>query len=298
MSFIQVTTIGRSALEILKQAKQISFRGQSAKGLFLEVDQQRIVFISLSHFPGPLTLNVEPAAAQIQLPVFNSTTRITTDHGDLIFHGISRFTFSQKNTRVWAAAQPSRERPNDIQVLNRLSDALEYLLNNNDSSPLLAALFAMEAYDELPDNNWKDKLDNIRNSFMEMDWNWLKSQLIAFLGIGSGLTPSGDDFVLGFLLALNRFPSHFEVEWLERINHDVVEAAEAKTNTISASLIRCAAEGQADQRLVQAIDDIVLTEKPIEESAAPLLSWGSSSGCDAFVGMYLGVELVVGIKAD
>jgi hypothetical protein len=60
-----------------------------------------------------------------------------------------------------------------------------------------------------------------------------------------------------------------------------------KTTTVSANLIDCAARGQADERLIRALDGIETGELSALECAHALGSWGNTSGLDALIGMGL-----------
>ena len=118
----------------------------------------------------------------------------------------------------------------------------------------------------------------------------LEGGLEAFYGLGSGLTPSGDDLILGMVLALNRCRAWIPDEaGLTRVNEQVIRAARAKTTSLSANLIECATLGQADERLVAALDGILTGNRPVEHCAQDLCSWGSTSGADALVGMALAI---------
>src|SRR5690606_30402866 len=69
------------------------------------------------------------------------------------------------------------------------------------------------------------------------------------LGLGRGLTASGDDFILGFLLLRNRWPAnHADASWAQTLNQAIVDAAYARTTTLSANLIECATRGESDER--------------------------------------------------
>ncbi len=78
------------------------------------------------------------------------------------------------------------------------------------------------------------------------------------LGKGEGLTPSGDDLVVGLLLAARRYPRCCDPllanpAWVQRI----LRLARQKTTWLGACLVESAAEGQADERLVIGLDGIV-----------------------------------------
>ena len=75
----------------------------------------------------------------------------------------------------------------------------------------------------------------------------VKRSLEAFLGLGSGLTPSGDDLVMGFMLALTRWgrgPS--SAEQISFYTLQLLPRALQRTGHLSASLIACAAVNPPD----------------------------------------------------
>jgi len=106
------------------------------------------------------------------------------------------------------------------------------------------------------------------------------------VGLGRGLTPSGDDFIMGLLLAVNRWPGLFgPLPELAELNRLVVAKAYSATTSISANLIESATLGYGDERLISALDGIVTGDLPPEACAANLLALGASSGIDALVGI-------------
>ena len=72
----------------------------------------------------------------------------------------------------------------------------------------------------------------------------------------------------------------------------LIELARQKTTWLAAALIECAAEGQADERLITALDGIITGDLPPEECTRRLLAYGSSSGGDAWLGIGLGFTLI------
>jgi hypothetical protein len=113
------------------------------------------------------------------------------------------------------------------------------------------------------------------------------------LGLGGGLTPWGDDLNLGIILALNRWAdimaTRLDLPYLYR---RISQAARAGTTTLSANLIECATRGQADERLLLALDGILSGTPGPEICASALLSWGSSSGMAVLAGIALGIGVV------
>lgn len=105
--------------------------------------------------------------------------------------------------------------------------------------------------------------------------------LISNLGLGTGLTPSHDDLVIGFLLTLNRY-GHYPY------NDLIIKEAYVRTTTLSANLIECAAQGLADERLIRVVDCIFSGEKN-DRALDEMLGWGESSGFNALIGINIAV---------
>jgi hypothetical protein len=115
--------------------------------------------------------------------------------------------------------------------------------------------------------------------------------IVDLLGTGPGLTPSGDDFVMGLLLAVNRWETENQNQHnLDLFNREIVAAGYQQTTTLSANLIECAAQGLADQRLIDALDWLVSGSETSMQSIDALLTWGSSSGSDVFVGFVVALS--------
>ncbi|MEK6575483.1 MAG: DUF2877 domain-containing protein, partial [Chloroflexota bacterium] len=133
----------------------------------------------------------------------------------------------------------------------------------------------------------------LRESLRNGEWAEAAETMSRLLGLGRGLTPSGDDLILGLLLALNRVetPRWGVSAGIEMLNRLVIEQACKKTTALSANLIECAANGEADERLIAAVDGILTGQPDPSECVRPLSDWGASSGVDALVGMATALTL-------
>lgn len=107
-----------------------------------------------------------------------------------------------------------------------------------------------------------------------------------FVGHGDGLTPLGDDVLVGWL-ALHR-AAGVETPDVD----DVVRRSLARTTTLSATLLDCALEGEVTEPLR---DHLAALGTPREPAArARLEAWGASSG----LGTAHGVDLARAVLAD
>ena len=120
--------------------------------------------------------------------------------------------------------------------------------------------------------------------FIEILSNWLKSPapkerapIKTLLGMGPGLTPSGDDFIGAMLITLHHLK---QKDAQAQLANAVIELAPACTNPISAQHLYAATEGLGSDAFHQ-----VLTSNP--SALGALTSIGHSSGWDALAGLYV-----------
>ncbi len=101
-------------------------------------------------------------------------------------------------------------------------------------------------------------------------------------GLGSGLTPAGDDFLTGIMLwawLAHPSPSSF--------CHLLAETAAPRTTTLSAAWLRAAAEGQCSapwHRLLAMLADGAASAPELEPAARLVLAHGATSGADTLAG--------------
>ena len=108
----------------------------------------------------------------------------------------------------------------------------------------------------------------------------LESGARAIAGLGFGLTPSGDDFLAGFLLGM------FAVDSPALDRRRLYQAARS-LNPFSESLLRCAADGcciEPAQSLIHAL--FAGTPAEVVRHTTRLSAVGASSGADLAAGLY------------
>ncbi len=113
----------------------------------------------------------------------------------------------------------------------------------------------------------------------------------ALLGLGPGLTPAADDFLVGFLAAHKLFSSSFgERIGLDSIKTRLEERAMIKTVPTSSQFLKCALEGIFSEILYLVFDDLRSgAENGGRERIQYFLKWGHSSGADTLTGVVFGL---------
>lgn len=107
------------------------------------------------------------------------------------------------------------------------------------------------------------------------------------IGLGPGLTPSGDDVLVGVEAALHALgrPS---AGFLGRAVGDV----DARTTTVAATLLRHAARGEFAERLhVLLVALLARDDAAIPDALQRAVAWGATSGTDCLVGVLCGLDV-------
>lgn len=132
-------------------------------------------------------------------------------------------------------------------------------------------------------------LSDIRGALLHNDEKRLETALARIIGFGPGLTPSGDDLVLGISLTravYGRFVQSASDIWEAGVRKNL-----DKTCDLSAFFIREALEGSAHEVIERALV-CLLRGEPCEtvDAVNKLISVGATSGCDIGLGMYLALD--------
>jgi Protein of unknown function (DUF2877) len=122
------------------------------------------------------------------------------------------------------------------------------------------------------------------------------------VGLGPGLTPSGDDVLAGMLLALRLLGGALRggtrAVWLaDWLGAAVTSDASDRTTSVSATLLHCAARGQAAAE-VAAVLRAFAGQEPAARAATRLLAAGHTSGADLAWGLAAGCRAALALSAN
>ncbi|WP_432923747.1 DUF2877 domain-containing protein [Microbispora sp. CA-135349] len=118
------------------------------------------------------------------------------------------------------------------------------------------------------------------------------------IGLGPGLTPSGDDMLAGLLVALRHLGAAAGVPravWLaDWLAAAVTYDARTRTTPISATLLHCAARGEASPEVTGVLRGAA-GQQPLEPALHRLLRLGHTSGADLAWGVQIGLSAVLAL---
>lgn len=128
-------------------------------------------------------------------------------------------------------------------------------------------------------------LFRVQHRILEEDWNGAAKMLCPLLGLGGGLTPSGDDFLTGVLAGLQYLaPSHpLRPALADAIRFRLLDPA--TTNIISAAFLQCAMDGRFSDAILSFFELTGDTGDELGTAAGRFLAIGHSSGVDSLSGI-------------
>jgi hypothetical protein len=130
------------------------------------------------------------------------------------------------------------------------------------------------------------RFDAIRSALERNELHAFGAAALRVLGLGHGLTPSGDDFVGGICFALKHAPRDAWRAELPAVLAEIRKAAATSTNVISAALLDDLIDGASYGALHELL--AALQHRPLPEIARAtqaLLDIGATSGADMLAGL-------------
>jgi len=285
---ITVTEVGIIAHTKLAQETEASVMGIISHGLFLLLSSGWVLFLSHDVYRGPLTLNYSPGPGDFSSLKGGLPARVHPDHIAIPERGLVIHT---GQAAPWQAPpRPTVALPLSQRKL-RLALVARTMLARQPASDfglLIPVVLGFEEINKAQVNPAYPLVKRLQLALREGQPADIADCLEAVLGLGAGLTPSGDDLTAGIMLALTRW-GHVLAPDLEIkvLAQDVVQRAYRKTTTLAANLIECASQGQANERLILALDGILSGNADAPTCADYLAGWGHTSGLDTLAGIAL-----------
>jgi hypothetical protein len=138
-------------------------------------------------------------------------------------------------------------------------------------------------------------IEAIAKACLAHDFSMILEQASSLIGLGEGLTPSGDDFIGGLLFCLHSLHNLYPATaWFE-LNEltDFIQKNKSNTNLISFTMLKDHADGQSVAPLHQFINAL-LGFQPLDniiQPASELIQIGHSTGWEMLAGVITGMLL-------
>lgn len=243
-----------------------------------------IVFLSRESYKGPLNANIPWSHLLENIPL-KFQGRI--ENSAYLFDGLD-LVIDCAVTPAWSALDhwnyssfslsfPARDRLiNFLEMLRKISE-------NELISGVLSVLDPATSPIDVSSDPVSLEIQHLSAALSEANRNAVIQSARYFAGRGRGLTPSGDDFLLGIVYGLFSFQHRLRPAQVDLIA-PIIEMVNHRSTLISANLIDCAASGEVDERIGAAFHALLNPDQPLEQPVRELSTWGSSSGMDAAAG--------------
>jgi hypothetical protein len=132
------------------------------------------------------------------------------------------------------------------------------------------------------------RLDDLAHALYSQNLAAFEAACLRLLGLGVGLTPSGDDLVGAVFFTLRHAPvAHWQAA-IPGFHTRISRAAQSASNPISAALLDDLLQGSSYRALHELFDALHLQQiSAIEDAIEALLRIGASSGSDMLAGVLL-----------
>ena len=143
----------------------------------------------------------------------------------------------------------------------------------------------------------KPYIQRISLSIRDRDWLEFFKCSTKIVGVGIGLTPSGDDFLCGVFASLYFYNTIFNDSLTEDQLKNLANSVEHKTSPFSATLIKSAAQGWVQDLISYWLVSLFQTDsKQVKKLTKDILKIGHSSGADILLGLITALESIFSKK--
>jgi hypothetical protein len=232
-----------------------------------------------------------PNTLVIQVDCFNTINLEINDHvyaeGEILYIA-NKLAITIDKFALWESVLPNY--PQNVETLNRnLTKMRDYIDNHGISGGIKKSINSYTPFEIELSRMLEERTGSLLAELSNNRISEAIDNAIKLVGLGPGLTPSGDDYLVGLFAVLNvqQSPCHP----LKEFCNEVVKLAKPLTNDISYMALQKASIGKVRESIISLLNTILNgTEEDLILSLNKVLKIGSSSGTDIALGMVAGLE--------
>jgi hypothetical protein len=181
--------------------------------------------------------------------------------------------------------------PLHASLLRRNLDALTaHLQRTGDAIGMLRPLAGGSTFDQQVSAVLAARSDRLYDALLRRNIDDARVHVQSMIGLGPGLTPSGDDYLVGLFAVINVVSSPAEA--LRCAYLEMIVGVEGATNAISYAALSKAATGRVRASIGDLIEQLLHgAEGAFFAPLARVLAIGSTSGSDIVAGIVSGLRL-------
>jgi len=270
----EIATAGKSALNFIESYSEGETIGETVKvfenTVYLKTRNDDLICLTSKDVKAPMNLNLNTPVDFLKLDCI-SKKAIRTPTG----LKLETIVFDTKNSKIYPTTK-------DYEMKNGLRNRILFSVDEINILDTLGSILDNHSpfFNEL-----SYSIRSISESTQKRDLMKLSNQLSGIVGLGNGFTPSGDDFIVGFLFCLNRI--------LSSSNHKHGKfVIMGNTNWASKKFIDYSQNGIVIEPLEVFVNFLLSGENEIKSSLMDLIQVGKSSGIDASIGAIIATVFV------
>jgi len=281
--FLTATRIGIYAKQALEDVSTGKVMGATSKGVFLLFGKYSL-FLTLAQGLSPFNITFRESD---QLPQgLEPGDEVLYSLGDLLIP-TRQVTLALADAEVWTPLQPEPSKVDPVQRQGALQNLVELIQNRFASKGFL---FLLEQGLNLNEEQARVKwaCADFARAYQAQDLAGCLTAANGLFGLGGGLTPSGDDWLAGFILCRTRCAQQLtERAFLQPLGAELTQMAYQKTTFVSANRLEAACKGWSEELFLRVVD---IEREPSNDVltmlADTLYGFGHSSGVDTLTGIY------------
>ena len=270
----EIATAGKSALNFIESYSEGETIGETVKvfenTVYLKTGHDDLICLTSKDVKAPMNLNLNTPVDFLKLDCI-SKKAIRTPTG----LKLETIVFDTKNSKIYLTTK-------DYEMKNGLRNRILFSVDEINILDTLGSILDNHSpfFNEL-----SYSIRSISESTQKRDLMKLSNQLSGIVGLGNGFTPSGDDFIVGFLFCLNRI--------LLCTNHkDAKFVIMGNTNWASKKFIDYSQNGIVIEPLEMFVNFLLSGENETKFPLMDLIQVGKSSGIDASIGVIIATLFV------
>ncbi len=139
----------------------------------------------------------------------------------------------------------------------------------------------------------RTRTQELITSIKEKDLPKVSENIKRLIGFGKGLTPSGDDFLVGFIASLH-FLDSSKFKYFSREIRRMISLKKERTTFLSGKFLEYACQGKFSETILSLIKTIFSRNREeVEETTKRCLDFGATSGRDTVLGILSGLSLSI-----
>ncbi|MEH7505421.1 DUF2877 domain-containing protein [Neobacillus drentensis] len=202
----------------------------------------------------------------------------------------NKLAISTNQSEKWTGILP--EYPANTENISRnLKRMIEYIDFHGKAGGMKKKVAAPSLFEIEMSRMLEERSNLLLNELLNNRMTSALHHAVSLIGLGPGLTPSGDDYLVGLFTIINLRNSPFYSH--QSFCGEVLQKAKTLTNEISYMALKKASIGQVRESIIHLVHSILNgVEDDLYLSLNKVLNIGSSSGTDIALG------LVCGLKAN